>query len=304
MLTLVVGATGALGRPLVRLLRERGLPVRAACRHPQAAADLAALGAEVVAVDLVDAASLAHAFAGAEVVVMAAHAILGRGRWRSEAVDDAGARCLVDTARRAGVRRLVYCSAFGAREGHPVDFLSTKARVERHLRSSGLSEWVILRPTAFMQQHVHQFNGQVLLERGQARLIGLAAKPRNFVCADDVARIAVRAVVDPALAGQVVCIGGHDHLSNQQVAELYARESGLPLRISRLPTGLAGTLATLLRPLHPGLARILRMQALPDDALDERYTQADELEQRFGLQLKRLPAFVAERVADWRARPR
>ncbi|NWG74968.1 MAG: NmrA family NAD(P)-binding protein, partial [Rubrivivax sp.] len=31
---LVVGGTGALGRPVVRLLRERGVPVRALARHP------------------------------------------------------------------------------------------------------------------------------------------------------------------------------------------------------------------------------------------------------------------------------
>ena len=52
MKILVVGATGALGRPVVQLLRAKGLAVRALNRHPAQAADLAEIGAEVVAGDL------------------------------------------------------------------------------------------------------------------------------------------------------------------------------------------------------------------------------------------------------------
>lgn len=77
---LVIGATGALGLPVVRLLRERGLSVRALARRPQAAAELARLGAEPIAGDLADPDSLRPALAGATRVLAAAHAILGRGR--------------------------------------------------------------------------------------------------------------------------------------------------------------------------------------------------------------------------------
>ena len=115
---LVVGATGALGRPVVQGLLERGVAVRALCRHPEQADDLAALGAEVVAGDLTDAASLARATAGVQRVLAAAHGILGRGRWRSEAVDDAGHRSLFAAARNAGVDRLVYGTNFGGAYGN------------------------------------------------------------------------------------------------------------------------------------------------------------------------------------------
>ena len=111
---LVMGATGALGRPVVRRLRERGVAVRAACRHPDRASDLAALGAEVIGADLTDAASLGRACNGVQRVLCAAHGMLGRGRWVSERVDDAGHRALFAAARTARVERLVYTSAFGA----------------------------------------------------------------------------------------------------------------------------------------------------------------------------------------------
>ena len=130
---------------------------------------------------------------------------------------------------------------------------------------------------------------------------GPSGKPRNFVAASDVARLAERALLDDVLPYATLDIGGHDHLSNAQVAELYAREAGLPLRVSRMPLGLARSLALLARPVHPGVARVLAMQALPDNAFSERFDGAADLEQRFGLRLKRLPEVVREQVAAWRA---
>jgi len=108
MKTLVVGATGALGRPAVRLLLDKGVAVRALNRHPQRAADLAGLGAEVVAGDLADAASLVRALDGVDRVLAAAHSMLGRGRHASANIDDRGHRLLIDAARIAGVKRFVY----------------------------------------------------------------------------------------------------------------------------------------------------------------------------------------------------
>ncbi|MBL8341914.1 MAG: SDR family oxidoreductase [Rubrivivax sp.] len=301
-LVLVVGATGALGRPVVKLLRERGVPVRALSRHPGQGADLAARGAEVVAGDLTDAASLQRACAGAARVLVSAHSILGRGRWRSEAVDDAGQRALIAAAKAAGVRRFVYTSAFGAGPEHPIDFFRTKHGIEVAVRASGLDA-VILRPTSFMEQHVHLFNGAAVLANGKARLIGPGSKPRNFIRAADIAPLAVRALLEDPPPFRTLDIGGHDHASNAEVAALYAREAGIALRASHLPAGVARVIGTLAAPLHPGLARIMKLMSLPDDAFSERFDGAAALEQRLGVRLMRLDEFVRERVKEWRARP-
>jgi uncharacterized protein YbjT (DUF2867 family) len=298
---LVIGATGALGRPVVRLLRERGVKVRAACRHPADAADLRALGAEPIACDLTDPATLAAACRGADRVLAAAHGLLGRGRWRSERVDDAGHRALFAAARAAGVQRMVYASAFGADPGHPVDFFRTKHAMEQVLAGSGL-EHVILRPTAFMEHHAHNFNGRGLLEKGKVALIGPGTKPRNFVCAEDVAAFAVRALVEDPPPFGLLEIGGPGHYSNLEVAALYARTAGLPLRVSHLPARVAATLSVMARPLHPGLARVMRLQSLPDDAFDEHFHDAHALQRHHGVVLTPLEVFVQRQVQQARAR--
>jgi NADH dehydrogenase len=298
---LVVGATGALGRPVVQALLARGVAVRALNRHPDQAADLAARGAEVVAGDLTDAASLARACAGATRVLAAAHSILGRGRWRSEAVDDAGHRALIAAALAAGVRRFVYTSAYGAGPDHPIDFFRTKHAIEQALRASGLDA-VILRPTAFMEHHVHAFNGQAVLAKGKAQLIGPGTKPRNFVRAADLAPLVVRALLEDPPPFRRLDIGGPGHHGNAEVAALYAREAGIPARASHLPRGVAAAIGALAAPFHPGMARIMKLMSLPDDAFDERFDGPAEVERVYGLRLTPIEDFVRAQVAEARRR--
>ena len=104
-------------------------------------------------------------------------------------MDDAGHRALFVAARSAGVQRLVYTSAFGSAPDHPVDFFRTKHSIEQALAASGLDH-VVLRPTAFMEHHAHNFNGKGLLDKGKVQLIGAGTKPRNFICAEDLAAFA------------------------------------------------------------------------------------------------------------------
>ncbi len=300
VLALVVGGTGALGRPVVRLLRERGVAVRVLCRHPEQAPDLAAAGAEMMAGDLTDSQSLQRACAGASHVLAAAHGFTGRGRWRSKKVDDLGHRTLIAAARQSGVRRFVYMSAYGAGPQHPVDFFRTKHAIELAVAESGLDH-VILRPTAFMEHHVHLFNGKAVLDKGKAQLIGTGVKARNFVCAADVARFAVRALMEDPPPFRRLDIGGPGHHSNGEVAELYARVAGIEPRASRLPSRVAAMVSILARPLHPGLARVMGMLSLPDDAYSERFEGAADLERDHGVRLTRLEDFVRAQVAAHQA---
>ena len=297
MKVLVVGATGALGRPVVQLLRGRGLAVRALSRHPAQAGDLAELGAEVVAGDLADPNSIKHACTDVTRVLACAHGLLGRGRQCMEMIDDAGHRVLIAAARAAGVQRFVYTSAYGAGPENPVDFFRTKHAIEQVLLASGLDA-VILQPTAFMEHHVHAFNGKQLLERGKVQLIGPGTKPRNFVCALDVAQFAVRALLDDPPPFRRLTIGGPQNFSNLEVAALYSRMAGVPLRVSHLPARMAALLGRIIQPLHPGVARILRLSSLPDETMPEHFEAPVDYEREFGVRMTPLDEFVRRQVLE------
>ena len=297
MKILVVGATGVLGRPVVRRLLARGVAVRALTRAPERAADLAQQGAEVVAGDLVDKGSLERACSGVDRVLAAAHALLGRGRYRSERVDDAGHRALISAARAAHVDRFVYISASLAAPDHPIDFLRTKFAIEEHLRHSGIAH-AILRPTAFMEQHVHEFNGKSVLKTGRAKLVGSGNKQRNFVAGEDVAKFAVHALLDERVPSSPMKIGGPGNFSNLEVARLYAKLAGVELRESHLPPVVARVMAGVVKPFHPGLSRLLKVLALPDSGNDEVFDSTALQLVHPEIQLTTVESFVRARIAE------
>ena len=297
MKILVIGATGVLGRAVVVRLLANGIAVRALTREPERATDLASKGAEVVTGDLVDPGSLDRAASGVDRVLAAAHALLGRGRHRSEHVDDSGHRALIDSARGAGVSRFVYVSASAASPTHPIDFFRTKFAIEQYLQRSGIPH-VILRPTAFMEQHVHEFNGKAVLKNGRAQLIGSGTKKRNFVAADDVARFALRALLDEPAPSSPMDIGGPGNSSNLEVARLYAKLAGKELRVSHLAPSVARVIAAAAKPFHPGVARLLSLLALPDDAYSEAFDCTALQLQYPEVQLTTVESYVQARVAE------
>jgi hypothetical protein len=78
----------------------------------------------------------------------------------------------------------------------------------------------------------------------------------------------------------------------------------VPLRVSHLPAGLAALLGRIVRPLHPGVARILRLSSLPEEALSERFEAPVDYEREFGVRMTPLEAFVRQQVARAGITPR
>jgi len=135
---LIVGANGFLGREVAKLLLSKNEKVRLLVRTPAKVDDLNQAGAEVIQGDLIDPASLTHACHGIDRVLAAAHSIVGKGKYKSEPVDDAGHRALIDAAKVAGVAHFVYLSILGASPNHPIDFFRTKYHIEEYLKAGGL----------------------------------------------------------------------------------------------------------------------------------------------------------------------
>ncbi len=266
---LVVGATGTLGRKVARLLLRGGSQVRAMTRVVADADELKALGAKPVRGDLRDPDSIEFAVRGARAVVAAAHSILGRRDSSSELVDDEGHRTLIDLARKAGVEHFVYTSVVGASPDHPIDFWRTKARVERYLEDSGMA-FTIIRPTAFIDMHAYQLIGKPVMEGKRVMLFGKGQNPRNFVAAEDVAKAINGALQLPALRGQAIDIGGPENLTSHQVVETFEKVTGRKAKVSHLPLAVVRTMARAIRPVHPGISRIMKL-GIVSETTDQKF---------------------------------
>lgn len=118
---LVTGATGHIGNVLVRMLLDQGENVRAMLLPGEDPAPLDGLDVELVGSDVLDYSSLLKAFDGVRVVYHLAGiiSIMPGVEPMVHLVNVLGTRNVIQAARAAGIRRLVYTSSIHALQRVP-----------------------------------------------------------------------------------------------------------------------------------------------------------------------------------------
>lgn len=116
-LALVTGANGHLGNNLVRLLIEKGIPVRASVRNIENRVPFAGLNCEVVQADITDKQSLINALQGVEVFYAVGAVFKLWAKDPKKEIYDInlqGTKNTIEAAAEAGVKRIVYVSSIAA----------------------------------------------------------------------------------------------------------------------------------------------------------------------------------------------
>jgi uncharacterized protein YbjT (DUF2867 family) len=259
-MTLVVGATGALGIEVCTRLRALGLPVRALVRGgSDREPALAELGVEFVRGDLRDPASLKIACSGVSRVITTANAVVPRRDGDTlKSVDLNGHLSLVSVAESAGVEHFVYTSV--SSEANPRAVLVRyKRRVERAIRESGM-EWTILQPAAFMDTWFSPAAGWDLVE-GQIRIVGPGTVKSNPVAMCDVAEFAALAAARDDLRRRVIPIGGPDIVTALEAVRLFEEILDRKFVVKHVPAAVIGLASRLLRPFKPALSSFMALAA-------------------------------------------
>jgi nucleoside-diphosphate-sugar epimerase len=218
MRVFVAGASGAIGTRLVPQLIERGHEVVGTHRSPQKAEHLRALGAEPVALDLLDADAVRQAVleAGPDAIVHEATALgnvlditdFDRSFAETNRLRTDGTEALLAAARLAGVERFVaqsFASARQVRRGgmvkteedpldpDPVPTMSESVAAMRHLDEAVTAAGgVALRYGAFYGADNDGLVGPV--RNGQYPIVGDGAGVTSFVHLDDAASATVLAL--------------------------------------------------------------------------------------------------------------
>jgi uncharacterized protein YbjT (DUF2867 family) len=235
---LVSGATGQQGGAVARHLLANGWRVRALTRDPYspAAQALAARGAEVVQGDLDDRASLDRALRPETASgLRGAFGVFSvQNYWLPGVGFDGEVRqgkALADAAAAAGVQRFVYSSVGGAERNTGLGHFESKWLVEQHVRELGLP-FTIFRPVYFMENLRRPWNAP------KDGVLAVAFKPDTalqMIAADDIGAFVALAFARPEqFVGTATEIGG-DSLTMPQVAEIWTRVTGEPVRFLEVP---------------------------------------------------------------------
>ena len=208
----VIGGHGKVALQLARILTDRGDEVSSVFRNPDHSGDVAASGATPVVADIerLDTDALAGLLAGHDAVVFSAGAGGGNPA-RTYAVDRDAAIRVIDAAVRAGVKRFVMLSYFGAGPGHGVPqgdsffpYAQAKAAADAHLRASDLN-WTVLGP------------GRLTLDAATGRIE--LGEGKGEVSRADVALVVAAALADDSTIGRTLDFNNGD----VPIAEALAR---------------------------------------------------------------------------------
>jgi nucleoside-diphosphate-sugar epimerase len=245
MKVLVTGATGFTGGHLARHLRREGHDVAALVRPSSLgrAASLTADGIEVRAGDLADAAAVARAAEGSEVVyhIAATYREAGQSAAAYVKVNVDGTRHVIEAAKQAGATRVVHCSTGGV-HGHienppanedapfaPGDvYQRTKLDAEMlaaELGQRGGIEVVVARPIGIYGpgdlRFLKMFRG---LARGRFPMLGRGEVFYHLTYIDDLVRGFQLCGEVPAAAGRTYILAGPEYTTLKQLVALIAEE--------------------------------------------------------------------------------
>jgi uncharacterized protein YbjT (DUF2867 family) len=204
-----------------------GYDVHALTRKPEseAARQLEKEGATIAVASFDDEEALGRALKGVDTVfAMSTPYEAGADRETRQGI------ALVDAAKAAGVRHVVYTSVASADRKTGIAHFDSKAVVERHLQASGVP-CTILAPVFFMSNLTSP--GSI---REGALMMALPANRRlQVVAVEDIGALAVLIIDQPERAlGRRIEIAS-DELTPAQMAEVIARVTGRTVRFAELP---------------------------------------------------------------------
>ncbi|NLW31240.1 MAG: SDR family oxidoreductase [Fibrobacter sp.] len=203
---LITGATGAVGRELVRELVQRGKNVRCGIHQHQKSEYIKMTGVEGVSLEYGDFATIDRALQEIETIFL----LMPFAREQVEY-----ARRMIDRAALYGVNHVVYVSMLGAQEYPGTSFTRWHYRIEKYLEKSSIP-YTILRPNMYMQnfvRYVQPSGSFIYLPLNSARV--------SYIDVRDVASVAAEIILaQKEHFGNTYELTGPDSLTLDDIADI------------------------------------------------------------------------------------
>ena len=260
MLVLVTGATGFLGRRVVRQLLEHHHDVRCLVHTPGRERLFPDRTVDVHYGSVLDMSALSEVFDDVGAVVHLVAIIRRRKGTTYDQINREGVATVVELARQHGVKHFIQVSAIGASGDPAYSYLYSKWRGEQEVVQSGVP-FTILRSSIMFGEGDEFLNTLAGLIRvfPMVPVVGSGRNRFQPIAADDLARCIVSAVDREELKGKTLEIGGPQQLSYNQIMSAVARTMGRRRLRFHIPVWL----------MYPATAVLQRVQPRPPATTDQ-----------------------------------
>ncbi len=306
----VFGASGFIGRYVVRALAKAGYRVRAATRRPHLAHELKPMGVvgqiQLVQANLRNPESVARAVEGASGVINLVGILYQDGKQTFDSLQSEGAKLVAEKAAEAGVERFVQISAIGADADSRSKYARTKALGEQAVRAA-IPTATVLRPSIVFgteDQFFNKFADMARFAPGLPLIGGGKTKFQPVWCAD-VAAAALAALESDEARGKTYELGGPEVYTFKEVMEFILTTIRRKRLLIPVPffaasgLGLMGEISGALPFVEPFLTRdqvtLLKTDNIVGISGEEVGTLAD-----LGIEPETVEAIVPEYLARYR----
>jgi len=254
----ISGASGNTGKAAAKKLLQAGKKVRALVRDVNKASELAALGAEVVAVDLSDRAGFERALVGADGLYLLSPPDLTSHNFLAERSQLLGA--VAAAAKSAAVPHVVFLSSVGGQHPSGTGIIQSVHAGEVALRGAGVTS-TFLRAAYFVENWASVL--PVAKQDGvlPSFLPGKLALP--MVSTVDIGNLAAEALLDGPRGERVLELSGPRDLTPNDVAVVVSKLLGRAVQLVEAPLeavvptftsfGISPEIAELFRQMYEGL---------------------------------------------------
>lgn len=290
---LITGATGGLGKRIVRSLRERDQSVRAFVRLTSRYGELEHRGTEIAIGDLREPRDIERACQGVQYVISAHGSNASSGS--AQAIDYRANLDLIEAAKAAGVQHFLFISVLGADRGYEdAPVFKAKWAIEQALKNSGLN-YTILRSAGFssnllpLAEQFRQTSIYLMVGDPQIRT--------SIISTDDLAQIAAAAATTAAAQHQTFAVGGPEVLTRADIPRIFGKIFNREPIVLNPPLTTVDAVRTLLGLVNPAAQSALgTFRTLLSNEFFCTPAEIAALETTFNLKLETLESFLRRYV--------